>query len=177
MAAMRDYLQNAPRWAWILIMGFSFGASMTVLGRLFISGSWAASVVGGVIGGALYGAFMGPFIYRQRRQLSVAAGGLSSGERRTAARAATRGPVPSDQQIRLAAARIAGKQLDSLARMRTFTLTTFGVAIVAYAFQAVTTTPLWWAAVAFFGAMFVMQLWWPRRLRRRIDLLTADADA
>ena len=57
-------------------------------------------------------------------------------------------------------------------------LITFGVLFAFYIYLAATSSPWWWAAAAaYLALMIATQLWWPRHLRRRIDLLTADADA
>jgi hypothetical protein len=85
--------------------------------------------------------------------------------------------VPLDDNVRHAAARIAVHQLNSLSRLRWFSLITFGLLFALDVFLAVTSSPWWWATSVFFAALFVSQFWWPRHLQRRVDLLTADADA
>lgn len=175
---MRTYLNNAPWWVLSILTGVMFGGWMTVFGLLeYPERSPVAAAIGGAVSGIFFGAIMGPFTARQRRGLSAAAGDLSTSDTKTAARAATRGPVPLDDTVRHAAARIAVHQLNSLSRLRWVGLITFGLGFALYIFLAVTSSPWWWAASVFFAAAFVGQFWWPRHLQRRIDLLTADADA
>jgi hypothetical protein len=175
---MRTYLNNAPWWVFSILTGVIFGGWMTVFGLLeYPERSPVAALIGGAVAGIFFGAIMGPFTVRQRRGLSAAAGDLSTGDIKTAARAATRGPVPLDGNVRHAAARIAVLQLDSLSRLRWVGLITFGFAVALSVFLAVASSPWWWATPVFFAAAFVGQLWWPRHLQRRVDLLTADAGA
>ncbi|HEY8720915.1 hypothetical protein [Pengzhenrongella sp.] len=175
---MRTYLQNAPWWVFSILQGVIFGGLMTVLElHEHPERSPVGVVIGGAVQGIFFGAIMGPLMAWQRRGLSAAAGDLSTSDTRTAARAATRGPVPLDDDVRHAAARIAVHQLSSLSRFRWVGLITFGFVFALSVVLAVASSPRWWATSVVFAAAFVGQLWWPRHLQRRVDLLTADADA
>ena len=97
---------------------------------------------------------MGPLVVRLRRGVSAAAGSLPKRDLREAGRASTRGPVPSDPDIRQVVSRLATQQLDEFSRFSRLGLVLFVPLTVLSAFLALTDSLSWWAAVTF-NAAFV----------------------
>ena len=157
-----------------MITGVSFGAFMTVSNGLLQSRSWTAALVGGLISGVLFGAVMGPLFVRQRRKVSALHGDLPRRDLRIAGRAVNRGLPPSDPDIRRVAVLLATQQLNESTRLRWLGLALFSLFAVLSAILALTDSPWWWVAVAFYATFFAAYLMWPRHLRRRIAILNQD---
>lgn len=141
---------------------------------LFVTDSHAgpSALLSAAIGGIIFGAFMGPIRARQTRRQRAATGDLAPRELRIAYRAAWRGPRPADPEIRSAAARAAAHVLETTLRQRLFSVIIFGVCTVMSLFFVVD-SPWWLLATGLYGAFLAAQWYWPRRLRRRVELLTA----
>jgi hypothetical protein len=163
---MREWLTAQPRWVLSLVMGLSFAVLMTLQGPLR-GNSWGEAALTGVISGALFGPLMGPYLHRLYRRQTDAVGALDPGTQRAAARAIRRGPVPMDPQVRAAAVRVIDYQLAEMRRRRWLSVVGFVLFMVLSTTLAITQSPWWWLAVAFWVAMAGMALVLPRRLQRR----------
>jgi hypothetical protein len=173
---MREKLQDAPWWVWSLIEGVFFGSFMAVYFHAQGSGGWSGAIVGGLISGAAFGAVMGPFAARQRRTTLAAAGSLPARDLPVAGRAAMRGPVPHDPDVRQAAERLATQQLNEFSRFRWLGLSVFAAFTLLSTFLALTSSPSWWAATALFAVFEGLYLLLPLHLRRRVALLKEATD-
>jgi hypothetical protein len=81
------------------------------------------------------------------------------------------GAVPTDPEVRAAAAAIVAYQLPIVERQRRWAPLFWLVMVVIAGALALTGSPWYWAAVVFFAAMLVWQLGALGRLRRRAEVL------
>jgi hypothetical protein len=153
-------------WRHGLLNGATFAVFMTAFYRLQ-SGSWTVALVSGSIAAVIFGAVTGPIHARQQRRAEEAAGDLDRSAQRRAARAAVRGAVPDDPEVRAAAARLAAHRREEVERHRWWTTAIFLVFAGLGVWVAVTEQPWMWLGVAFFLSACVAQSWGPRHLRRR----------
>lgn len=103
----------APGWSrWLLSawMGLVGGVG---IGALFKTDgtSWTACGVIALVSGILFAVVAWSFEPRWRRERAEIEGGLPRDKLRVARRAAERGPVPADAEIRAAAVRMASRGL------------------------------------------------------------------
>jgi len=134
--------------------------------------SWTAAIVGGLIAGVVFGATMAFSLDKHRRDLRAAAGELPANTFTAARRAADRGPVPTDPNTRAAARRIATRQLERCRGVRIFFIAgsalllvaTVGMPVIGWRWRRL------YALVA--AGLLIVQWYWPRRIRRRIQLLS-----
>jgi hypothetical protein len=177
-AQMRTYLANLPRWALGLISGFTFGTAMGIFTKIDGPTSWTEAVVGGVIMGVLFGAVMAFSIDKRRREMRVALGDLPADKSRAARRAADRGPIPADAEVRAAALRIAGHQLDLFRRARGRSVVVIVLLMTSTVGLVVSGSP-WYVRLlnALTPLLMLIGYWyWPRRIRKRIELLSEGAN-
>jgi MFS family permease len=161
-------------WVYGLVSGLLFGTAMTGFSALRDDGgSWRLRIVLGVLAGILFGVGMSVFMRRDFGASRDELVALTVEQRRAVLRAAGRGPAPSDPEIRAVALRQAQRGLDLLRRRRLSSLVVFGLALVLEASLALTSSPWWWFAVAMFAAAVAAQFILPRRLERRIGILSA----
>jgi Flp pilus assembly protein TadB len=84
-----------------------------------------------------------------------------------------RGPVPADPEIRSAARRLAGTQLETILRLRTWSMIFFSFLLALAVFNVVVNSP-WYLVTAVLAATLIFFYWYlPKRLRKRIELLSA----
>jgi uncharacterized membrane protein YraQ (UPF0718 family) len=173
MPDMRTYLLTAPRWAVGLYSGLFFGIGIAVVTRSFDQPtSWLVAAVTGVVTGVLIGAVMAFTIGVQRRDLRAAAGDLPAAQLLDAYRAAVRGPIPADPQVRAAAARVAQRLIHAV-RQTWILSSALAILLVVGAVMNTTTgeygLAAMLAAAALANATEVYQL---KRLRRRVERLS-----
>lgn len=169
---MRTRLAAAPPWVLGLISGSLFGAAMTLwASRQDGDVSWTVLIVLGVLAGGQFGVGMGVFLGPAIGGLQEEMRALPEEQRRAVLRSATRGPAPADPVVREAALRRARRNGDLQQRPR-FRLTFFTLASIGYALLAITQSPWWWVAFAMFTALLAGQLVVPRRIARRIAVLS-----
>jgi hypothetical protein len=175
---MRHRLAHAPRWVVSTVMGLLFGAFMAVytVAQRGESAWSVPSLVGGAIAGVFAGAFlgwfMGRFIVEQRDSARAAIGTEVDDELfRRAVRAADKGPVPSDPDVRDAAAAVLAYRLMVTERQQRWSRWLFAALGVYAVVSAVTGSPWWWAGAAVFAGFLVVMIVQPRRMRRRLTLL------
>lgn len=172
---MRDPLSNASWWVLSLVTGAIFAGCM-VVARLVQHGTGhlTETLFASGIAGVFFGAFMGPVSAHLKKGFKYAMADLPRDKVRATRRAATRGQIPADPQVRRAAARLAGQQLRIFDLLRPVGIGIFGLVTLLDVFLAVTTSAWWWViAVAFAGAC-LFYWWWPTHIRRRVQLLTPD---
>jgi hypothetical protein len=171
---MRERLLHAPAWVLGLVDGTLFALVWILLTRFGGGDSWSTAVVYGVVAGVVFGALMSRVQHRQQQGLREVAARSPEGLSRRVRRAASRGPVPEDPQIREAARGLARAQLGRYEQQR-WASPFFVLVALLSALLAVTDTAWWWlAAVVWIGAA----VWHPYardRLRRRVALLAPGA--
>lgn len=182
---MNIVLRNAPWWALSIYFGVVFAVWMAILWPIMShensSGGVGGATVAAIVGGILFGAIMGPITARQFRELNSVIGPLSNSAYRSARRAAVRGPVPSDPEIRRAAMALAIRGSDRLRRRGRWTYGTLAIieAIIAvsYAYRAVTSSAWYWGQATLFAlltAAMLYPLWLRGQFERRIELLRSS---
>lgn len=172
---MRTYLLTAPRWVGGLSSGLVFGIGMVAVTRSTTPpASWSAAAVTGVVTGVLLGAVLAFTLDMQRRDLRTAAGDLRPGQLSDAYRAAVWGPIPGDPTIRAAAARVAQRRLEAIRRARI----TFAILVILMTVGGVTNLLAGdygrAAVLATTALVWGIELYQPRRLRRRLGRLYAE---
>jgi hypothetical protein len=156
--------------AWAgLVGGVGIGAFFKTDGT-----SWTASGVIALMTGIVFAVAAWSFEPRWRRERAQIEGGLPRDKLRVARRAAERGPVPADAEIRAAAARIASR---GLARSRwqpgpKLIAAMGGVMLIGTAGAAADGSPWAFLYAASGCTMVYTGLFRPRQLRRRIELLS-----
>ncbi|MFI7060317.1 hypothetical protein ACIBL3_04985 [Kribbella sp. NPDC050124] len=156
-----------------MLFGLS-GAVATGLSLKTGGASWAETGGFAALGGVMLAIGMWWAEPRWRRERAEVEGDLPSEKLELARRAAQRGPVPSDPEVRAAALRIASYDLDSSTwvpgpRIRT----AIGAVMAINAVGAARSGSLWALIFAFSAALMLwFGLYYPRQLRRRIELLS-----
>lgn len=170
---LRAYLQTAPWWVVGAVQGTVFGLVFGVFTATQHNRSWVGVVVSVVLSGAVFGLAMGLVLRRQRRRQPYPVPELDLAGRRDVGRAAVRGPVPTDPAARRDAAALIRHQLELMARGRTFALVVFTVFLILDMLIAVTTGQwMYWLFAALFVGILAQVVLRPRRLQRRLVLLT-----
>ncbi|WP_427889350.1 hypothetical protein ACQHIV_38965 [Kribbella sp. GL6] len=135
--------------------------------------SWTAACVGAIVTGVPFGLAIGWWSARWQRGMKDAEGDVPEDKVRVAHRAAMGGPVPDDEEIRSAALRIASRHLaDYTGRTRWLVIIVMVMVLIGSVAGALDESPraLLGAIVPAF-TLFI-RWYWPRRLRRRITLLS-----
>jgi Flp pilus assembly protein TadB len=131
------------------------------------------AVLGGLVGGIFFGAVMAFSIDKRRRAMGAAVGDLPTGGAKAARRAADRGPIPTDPEIRAAAVRIATQQLDLLRPVLRRRFIVAMVLLLTFSVVGAVIESPWYLLYALVPALLLTSQWYlPRRIRRRIRLLS-----
>lgn len=153
--------------------GLFFGIVFAVLTATISGEPIASAVPGASIAAVLFGAFMGPLTARMRsRQVAGLPAGATEDQRRLGARAVRGGPVPTDPVVRDVAVHLVRERLAAARRGRTGQLLVFAGFTALYVVLSVTWSGWFVPAVALFGFFLVLSLLEPRRLARRLAVLT-----
>jgi Flp pilus assembly protein TadB len=170
---MRAYLSKAPRWIMAVIIGLPFGIMMGIYTKIDGPMSSAGAVLEGLVAGVFFGVAMAFSIDKRRRAMRAAVGDLPTGEAKAARRAADRGPIPTDPEIRAAAVRIATQQLDLLRPVLRRRFIVAMVLLLTFSVVGAVIESPWYLLYALVPALLLTSLWYlPRRIRRRIRLLS-----
>jgi hypothetical protein len=173
---VRTYLLTSPRWALGLFGGLAFAVLSAVFVRATGSTSWPAAVLRSLLTGAFFGVIVSFTLNRQRRQLRAAAGDLPADQLTTAYRAAARGPVPADPQIRAAAVRIAQSRLATVRRVRVL-MSLAAAFMLATAVVNALAGNLWLSILSVTSVVvWGSELYQLRRLPRRVEALSCPAE-
>jgi hypothetical protein len=168
---MRSVSVTASRWVWSLVTGAGYVGVQALTRGWQDPEGWP----GWLIGGLVFGAVGGPVFAARQRRLEAAVGPMSVKELWRVRRAAMFGPPPTDPELRQAATRLAVHQLGEVIRYRWSQAVVFGLLLVLMVGIAAV-APQFWLLVALFGVLLATeQVWRPRHLRRRIELLTSEA--
>lgn len=168
----RDRWSDAPWWVLSIVLGSSFAAVIIVLLTIRVDGVFHPYIgVFGIAAGVFVGGVTGPRLVRQRTQSRAAIGDLDRRQRGQAIKAASRGAVPDDPEVRAAAARLIRYRLAEMARQRPSTIPFWVIlSLVSVAF-AVLQKPWWWVATAILVGFLVLSLVQPQRMKRRLRAL------
>ncbi|RBY76547.1 hypothetical protein DQ239_13440 [Blastococcus sp. TF02-09] len=174
---MRERLLHAPAWVLGLLNGSLFGSFWAVWTHYGDGESWTASLVQGGLLGIFFGAVMGAVQHRQQRGVREVAERSPEGLSKRVRRAAFRGPVPPDPQVRAAAHGLAVAQWEQYDRQRRWASPLFGLGALGSALVALTDNAWWWLGVPAWALAAVGHPWMRTRLRRRAELLRPDGIA
>ncbi|GAA1559203.1 hypothetical protein [Kribbella lupini] len=169
---MRAYLHTAPWWILCLLYGLPFGAFMAG-GILWDNSSGALEIiVFGLVVGLLYGAGATVVTAKPRRDVLALVGEVPRDQLGAVFRAARRGPVPADPELRAAALRLAVHDADRLRRGLFFGIP-WAVLLIAVAVfrRDPPSHPLFVVLAGLMVAAVAYQLYVWRNLKRRVALL------
>ncbi|MFG1818458.1 hypothetical protein ACGFIF_32160 [Kribbella sp. NPDC049174] len=171
---VRSYFSGPPRWLLPALAGLIGGAGTGIFVRTD-GQSWTESGVFAAISAVLFALGAWWFEPRWKREWAEVEGDLPEDTLQLARRAAERGPVPTDPEIRAAALRIASHSLTGSSwRPGPKAITAIGVVLAIATVGAAVSGSLWAVLYANSTAMMLYSGWlYPRQLRRRIELLTA----
>jgi hypothetical protein len=172
---MRTFPFELPAWRLATMVGLPAGLLMTVGDRYVSQGSWTEALVSGAVVAVLLGGILLLGANRQRGLIRAAAGDLDQPALAAASRAAVRGPVPTDPQVRAAALDIATKQLRVVERPVVRILLTVAFSLGAIATIGAVAGGFGWLALLPAATTLSLgsQLHAVRRLRARIRQLSA----
>ncbi len=165
---MKRRLENAPRWVLSLVMGTLFGSMMGLFAFARHPGRPWAAVVEGLAVGIFFGLVMGRLLVRQRDESRHAADLRDDARYAAVVSASGRGAVPTDPEVREAAARLVRYRLTVGARQRRWGSPMFAGATIGASWLAVSGSPWWWMAAGTFVAALVLGLVQPRQMKRRL---------
>ena len=136
--------------------------------------STGPAAIGAAVAGVIFGLIMGPISRRIGNGYLEAMGNVPVSRQREVRRAATRGPVPTDPELRRAALSVIRYRIDSFRKMRWAVV--MWLFLIALSLGLTVTDSRWWAlAVLLFAGFLSMHLWTPRRLRSRESLMADPA--
>ncbi|HEY0617565.1 MAG TPA: hypothetical protein VGD15_08260 [Kribbella sp.] len=170
---MRLYLSEPPRWVLAVLFGIPFGIGMGIVVKRDAS-TWAEAGIGALVMGVAFGLGMGFATDKWLRTMRAAEGHLKREKVPSAHRAAQRGPVPDDPEVRAAALRIATQQLDLDRRAPLLVIIPAALLLVGVVAASVTESP-WHLLFAVVPGLMLFGRWYrPRQLRRRVALLSGS---
>ncbi len=174
---MRSNPPGRPRWLTSTVAGLLGGAGTLAFIRTD-GESWTTSGVFAAISAVLCALGAWWIEPRWQREWAEVEGDLPADKVELARRAAERGPVPTDPEIRAAALRIAAHRLTgSSFQPGPKATTALGVVMSVAAVGAAVSGSLWTLLYTASAATMLYSGWlYPRKLRRRIQLLSALAD-
>ena len=174
---MRNWLLTATWWQHALLAGTLMALGMTLAGRFLMTQGWPQAVITGVLVGVSFGAVMGPWAARQNAAFRGALGDLDPPDVRRAT-SPRHGPIPEDAQVRAAARRVTLMYHDQVVRQRPWALPFFVLMLGLAVWNGFTERAVWfwWPAAALWAVMVVSQLFLPRDLARRAELLSDPTD-
>lgn len=164
------------RWFTGILTGLVYGVLFALATRYLASESWTTAVIAGAATGPPFGIVMMIVQRRIDRLLSSLPGDLTRKQRRAAARAAGRGPVPTDPAVRAAALNFARQQLERYqSRWMRVALVVVPLFLVLSSVAALLDDDReWWSGIPQLAgaAAFGLMAFEPRRLRRRVAVLS-----
>lgn len=169
---MRGERAEVAGWIPAVMGGVLFGAVMGAFTK-HDGSSWTAAGMGALVTGVPFGLTIAWWSARWQRGMKDAEGDMLGEKVRLAHRAAMGGPVPEDDEVRSAALRIASRYLaDYTGRTRWLFIIVLALILIGTVAGAISES-LWGLLGALVPAVLLYTRWyWPRRLRRRIALLT-----
>jgi hypothetical protein len=174
---MRRQRSEVPWWILAVMFGVPFGVGMGLFTKSDGS-SWAEAGVGAIVTGIPFGLAMGWWTIKWRAGIDEAEGDLPADKVKLAHRAAVRGPIPVDADVRSAALSLASLQLAQYAgKIRRLTIVMVALAFVISLIGAVTDSLSALEPALLFGVVLLWHWYRPRQIRRRIGLLSGTTTA
>jgi Flp pilus assembly protein TadB len=165
------YLSDPPRWLIAVVAGGMFGIAMGLSAKFDGDGWFGAGLM--ATSGIPFGLTTAWWTSRWRRERDQVEADIPAEKLQATRLAAARGPVPTDPEIRAAAARIAAHELTEVTRHRRLRILLGGVMLIGTV-GAAAAGSLWALLYAFVAAAVLYTNWYrPRQLRRRIAQLRA----
>jgi hypothetical protein len=130
-----------------------------------------AATAAGVFGGIFFGLVMGLVNRRLAERVRRQVGDVRRSDERVISKAARRGPVPEDPELRTAALRLAQLRAEQAHRWDRLSSLFFFAMTALSVYLAVSDGAGWLMATAGFAAVAVAAMREPRRLDRRVDEL------
>lgn len=149
-----------------------FGVIMAIFG--FVKGQgWPTALATGFLAGGAFAVLVTLLANYQRMNDPSEADdpALPGPQRRVAARAATRGAIPDDPEIRRAALRAAVHRLEQVSRHLTFVVSVLAGLFLLEVALAIMVSPLHWLGAALAALAAFARVGAHSRLRRRVELL------
>ena len=142
---MRLKLATGPTWVTGVVTGLFYGAFIkeTTLGYVINVPELTFALLLGALAGALFGTVMGPYASRLNRRLLGDSASMPHDQLKLVLRAASRGPAPSDPELRRAALGVALRGYDETMRTRGWAAVMWGFLLLLSGGLALT-EPLWW---------------------------------
>jgi hypothetical protein len=166
-------------WLTGILTGLLYGVLFALAMHYLAAEDWNAAVIAGAVTGPPFGIVVTILQRRTNRLMSTLPSDLTKKQRQTAARASRRGPVPTDPAVRAAALNFAHQQLERYgARWMRVALVVAPLFLVLSAVAALLDDDRqWWSGILQLAgaAMFGFMAFEPRRLRRRVAVLSAPA--
>jgi hypothetical protein len=169
---MRDYMSGAPKWVVAVIAGTFFGTGVGIFIKSDGS-SWTETIIGALVLGVAFGIPAAFWFDKERRESCAAEGDLPTDKLKSAHRAAERGPIPEDPEVRAAALRIATHHLQQIQYAPRLVAIGWPVLLlIITVIGSVTDSP--WHLIFAVVPVFILvgQVSLPTRTRRRIELLS-----
>lgn len=174
---MRVYLLlRAPWWILALIYGIYFGAVTGVLNAVTNHQDFATAAAGGAAGGLFFGLLMGVTTSRRRDRLSQIAGPVSREQLPVVFRAAAKGPIPDDPDIRRASGQVIAYRLSRLGKLVVLSYAVFGAFSALALYLVMTSGRAWWLAFALFASFVPLTAFQAARTKRRAALFGVTVD-
>jgi hypothetical protein len=168
-------MRTAPWWAIAIIYGVYFGVVMGVFFSFQNHLGWKLTVISGVVAGVLFGTYMVVTTTKRRDRMRAVVGQVSEDQLSDAYRSASKGPVPTDLEIREASNRLIKYRLAQTSRMKKSSYLVFGLFIVLGIYLVITSGPIWWLSVALFAGILGLTRWQSVRLGQRAALFDIDS--
>lgn len=167
--------QQAPWWVLGIVQGLLFTLIFAAGAAITGHETFTSTLPGALIAGVVFGALMGPASARMRQRLLAGLPAQASPEQqRAGARAARRGPVPSDPVIQQVAVHLVQRRLQEARHGRVRQLLTFGAFTLVYLGLALVWSRWWLLAAALFSLFLVLAWVEPARLQHRLGRLTGQ---
>ncbi|MEU4392196.1 hypothetical protein [Kribbella sp. NPDC023855] len=168
---MRERLNTMPTWALLLITWLLWTVVIFVL-CVVAGGSLLWNAVFSLGIGLIVAAGLTFAIKTRLRWENRALGDVPKDARRVALKAAWKGPIPTDPETRAAAIHVAQEQLRQMRRSRPILIIALSLGLVAAVGGAIVDSPWRLLYVLPFAGLLAQFLIAPRRIRRRLALLS-----
>jgi hypothetical protein len=168
---MRDRLNSTPTWALFLILWLAWTAVLFAVG-IIPTRDYLWSLGLGAAVGLLVGAAMTFALKARLRWENRALGDTPKDARSQALRAAVKGPIPTDPELRAAALAVAEEQLRQLRRSRRLMIVALVMSGIAAVGLAFTSSPWHLLLLVFYLPTLHTFFFAPNRLRKRISQLS-----
>lgn len=173
---MEAFALTVPRAVLGAVVGIPTAIVLGLVFRFVDGSGWGETLIFAAGGGVLLGGTVALGFSMRRRMLRQATGDASTQILIPASRATWKGPVPSDPEIRSAALAIATRQLATTKRLH-IPFILCGVLLLVSMVGGAVAGGGWsslWTLPAILGIVVAQLFYTPKRLRQRIQQLSAN---